>query len=106
LTSLTSLDMSKNTFTDIKGFENLTNLSYITLSPKITIRKCFLNGKEIPLKVAGIMGFDINNRYTFRSVIARQMVKYCQFLKEMGYLDSNTPGIVKAYRKWDKLHRT
>ena len=33
------------------------------------------------------------------------LVKYCQFLKDMGDIDSTTPGIVDSYKEWKKSHR-
>ncbi len=113
LTNVSTLSLDNNKFTDIKGLESLTSLIEITLGllryPKLGFITGYnLNGKIIPRNIAKKMGIkhiqgDAISRVRVY-IRTKKMVKYCQFVKDTGNVDCNTPGIVEVYNQWKNYH--
>jgi Leucine-rich repeat (LRR) protein len=102
LENIKFLNLASNLFTDIKGFENLKKLLSLELGfPK---RKYILNGKEIPTAIARKMGLW-KDEYGNIEIKESKMVKYCQFVKETGYIDFTTPCLVDFYKQWKKSYQ-
>ena len=88
-----------NTLTEIKGLETLKSLKGINLGLRSGTH---LNGKRIPYKIAKKMGMRKGGDLVSSYVKPKEIVKYCQFVKDTGLVDWTTPGIIEAFNEWKR----